>query len=230
MEESKLVKYESGQLQKVGNAIAITSKLLKKNAEVYFENALEKGKLGKYEEAISDYTKAIQLDPNFTTASANRYCLMAIKYYSEDNFEEAKTCFLKHIELTDELFSYRQLISLYIREQEFDTAIHYLEIAISKFPENSELYLIKGQVKSEFLGVHRDAINDFTKAIEIERKTESKTKVLYEACLERSKAKAELGDKEGSERDYLIANIYKKSWRIRNEGMNEDEKKVFGII
>jgi len=81
MGKTELIKYNVGKLQKVSNSISIMNKLLKKNAEEYFERAIEKGKLGEYEAAISDYTKAIELDPNFTMASAHRYTLMGRVYF-----------------------------------------------------------------------------------------------------------------------------------------------------
>lgn len=224
---NELIKYDFGKLQKMANSLAIMNKLLEKNKEEYFESAIEKGILGKFEEAILDYTKAIELDPNFTLASAHRYTLMGMKYYNQDNFEEAKACFLETIKLIDELYSYIQLISLYTRTEEFNTACHYVEIAISKFPEDSKLYLIRGQIKSEFLEMPHEAIDDFTKAMEIEKGMKSHTEVLHEACYERAKAKAKIGDSEGSNRDFITSKAYRSALRVRAEGMNEDEKKIF---
>ena len=228
MEKNDLVQYDFLKLQKVGGAIAITSKLLRKSADDYFEKALENGTLRKYEEAISDYSKAIQLDPNFTIAYAHRYTLLGIKHYDEENFEEAISCFRKTIELVDEQYSYIQLISLYIRSMDFENALHFAEIAISLFSSDSSLYLIKGNIQT-FLERHNDAINDFTKAIEIECEKKTKTAIYHEAFLERAKSKNEIGDIEGSNQDNIIANALKKAWRVRNEGMTDEEKAIFGI-
>lgn len=227
MGKMELIKYNVGKLQKVSNGISIMNKLLKKNAEEYFESAIEKGKLGEFEEAISDYTKAIELDPNFTLALAHKYTLMGMRYYSEDNFEDAKACFIETTKLIDELYSYFQLISLYLKTEDVDSALCYLGIAISKFPETSNLYLIRGKIKSQFLEMPYDAINDFTKAMEIETKSESYTEVLHEACYERAKIKVEIGDQEGGKRDHIIAKSFKTGWRIKHEGLNEEEKKIF---
>lgn len=123
MEENKLVKYGAGLVEKVGNSISITNKLLTLSAEALFNQGVEKANMGRYEEAIIDFTSAMR----------------------------------------------------------------------------------------------------------IENENGIRTKILHEACFERSKAKAKIEDIEGSKRDVIVASLYKKAWRIRNEGFNEREKKIFGL-
>jgi len=50
-------------------------------AEKYFESGLAKAKLGDYSGAIVDYTKAIEIDPNYADACVGRG---AAKYLNGD--------------------------------------------------------------------------------------------------------------------------------------------------
>lgn len=229
MDNNQIIKYDNGQLTKVGNALAVTNKLLVLSAETYFKNGVRKAQEGKFDEAISDFSKAIELKPDFDLALARKYTLMGMLYDNEKKFEEAKIYFTKTIDLVDEYYAYYQLVIIFIRESKIDTAIHYLNIAISKFPENSQLYLIRANLKNDFLEMYSEAIDDYTKAIAIERKTEGIRDTMQEAYLGRAKARAEIGDKEGSNRDYTIINVNNTALRVLNEGLNEKERKMFGI-
>ena len=224
MENNQIIKYDNEQLTKVGNAIAVTNKLLVLSAEVYFESGTKKAQLGKYNEAISDYSKAVELKPNFDLAIERKYTLMGMLYCNEGNYEEAKICFKKVIELSDDTYAFEQLLLLLVGTQEFDSALNYLEIAIQKFPENSKFYLIRGELRRTHLEKYEDAIDDLTKAIAIERKTEDVTEIMQDAYLERALSRAEIGDDEGSKRDYTIINLNNTALRIRKEGFTEEEK------
>jgi len=48
------------------------NKQIKEQAEEFFNSAVEKKQLGYLEEAIADYTKAIELDPEYVWAYNNR--------------------------------------------------------------------------------------------------------------------------------------------------------------
>ena len=51
--------------------------------------------MGNYDEALKDYDKAIELDPNYTFAYNNR----GLAFYKLDKFEEALKDYDKAIEL-----------------------------------------------------------------------------------------------------------------------------------
>ena len=52
--------------------LSLSEKVNAKSADFYFDRAFEKGKNGDHYGAISDYTKAIEIDPNYKEAYYNR--------------------------------------------------------------------------------------------------------------------------------------------------------------
>ena len=64
-------------------------------AEEFFESAAEKGDSGDYQGAISDFTKAIELDSLYVRAYGGR----AVNQAKLKNFQEAIADFTKAIEL-----------------------------------------------------------------------------------------------------------------------------------
>ena len=67
------------------------------SASAYVERGDSYQEQGKHEEAIADYTKAIELDPNYTVAYKNRGWI----YYLQENYEQAIADYAKVIELDD---------------------------------------------------------------------------------------------------------------------------------
>lgn len=69
MDINQIIKYDNEQLIKVGNAIAVTNKLLalgeKFYAVEYNNRGIVKYKANNYLEAIEDYNKAIEIDPTY---------------------------------------------------------------------------------------------------------------------------------------------------------------------
>jgi len=61
--------------------VLFSSNLLSQTAEDWFNRGIAKGKLGDNRGAISDYNKAIEIDPNATDAYHNRG---VAKYYLGD--------------------------------------------------------------------------------------------------------------------------------------------------
>ena len=180
MGDNKIIKYDNRQLLKVGNAIAITNKLLtlRENINEYFY--LDKGNLkadlNDFVGAIEDYTNAIRINPQFGTSYSSR----GSSKFNINNFLEAIEDFTKAIEIN--------II-------------------------DSASYCGRGASKhmiSDYFG----AIEDYTKAIEIERQIEGIRDELPEAFFGRSKAKAKIGDFEGSKKDNMISNLYKLRVKI----------------
>ena len=64
----------------------------------YNNRGIAYGDLGKYEQAIRDYNKAIELDPQY----ANTYYNRGILYQTLDKITEAEADFKKYEELTGE--------------------------------------------------------------------------------------------------------------------------------
>jgi len=68
-------------------------------AEAYYNRGVAYGESGKVEEAIADYTKAVELNPESAEAYYNR----GIAYGKSGKVEEAIADYTKAIELNPEL-------------------------------------------------------------------------------------------------------------------------------
>ena len=65
------------------------------DASFYFDRALNYERVDDYENAIQDYDRAIQLDPNFATAYNNRSdAYYNLGKYAEADADKAKACSL----------------------------------------------------------------------------------------------------------------------------------------
>jgi tetratricopeptide (TPR) repeat protein len=73
-----------------------TTNVNSNNAKEYYERALEFSDLGKYKQAIEQYTKAIQTDSKYTKAYFNRGAL----YFNNNEFENSISDFSKVLELS----------------------------------------------------------------------------------------------------------------------------------
>lgn len=92
MEKNKLIKYGGKAIEKVSNVIKITNKLLALN---YNNRGMAYNKLRKDEDAISNYNRAIELDPYYTQAYYNR----GIVYEKLGKDEDAISDYSKAIQL-----------------------------------------------------------------------------------------------------------------------------------
>ena len=214
MGDNKIIKYDNRQLLKVGNAIAITNKLLtlRENINEYFY--LDKGNLkadlNDFVGAIEDYTNAIRINPQLAIAFNNRG---TAKGNLNDHFGAIED-YTKAIEINPQFgTSYSSRGSSKFNINNFLEAIEDFTKAIEINIIDSASYCGRGASKhmiSDYFG----AIEDYTKAIEIERQIEGIRDELPEAFFGRSKAKAKIGDFEGSKKDNMISNLYKLRVKI----------------
>lgn len=199
MEENKLIRLESSTLQKVGNVIAISNKLI---AEKHFEQAEDlQYKQRKYDEANVFYLKAIELIPNYIEAlneiaqnlrlNIKNY-QEAILYYSKvleinPQYEYALfrrgLCkgalgdYLGQIEdLTKYIDNNKEQLDLYISRaiirnkiKDYKGIIEDCSYVISLNNEESSAFQYRGVAKIE-LSHFIEGIADLEKAIEIEEK------------------------------------------------------------
>lgn len=95
---------------------------LKEQARLYRSQGLELQRIGKLDEALSLYQKAVQLDPQFIAA----YNDMGILYEAKGLPKKAEESYLRAIELEPGyLSSYSNLALLYESQREFEKAAHY---------------------------------------------------------------------------------------------------------
>lgn len=132
-----------------------------KNADAlqFYTNGLEEYNGQNYEDAISLYTKAINVNPGFAEAYFQRGCA---KHYS-DNYEGAIEDFNTSISLqpNNELF-YKQRASSKTMIKDYNGAISDCDQAISLRKDYDKAYALRGILKIE-MG-EKDGCNDLEKA------------------------------------------------------------------
>ena len=192
-------------------------------AEEYFYNAFTKLILEDYKGAITDYTKAIDLDSNYTVA-----------YFQRGNAK-------------DELKDYRGAITDYTKAIDLDPnhtkayvnrgadkgelkdykgAITDYSKAIDLDPNEVLAYINRGYDKSE-LKDYRGALMDYDKAIEIDPNN-------FDAYFNRAGAKSQLKDYQGMVADYSkvieIDPNYAKAYAARGFGKFSQGDKDGGCL
>ncbi len=96
-----------------------------------------------YEKAVAHYTEAIDLNPEFTEAYANR----GAAYDHKGKFDKAIEDYNKTIDLNpDYADAYYNRGNAYYRKGEFDTAIQNYTKAIELNPKDAEAYTNRGEV------------------------------------------------------------------------------------
>ncbi len=135
------------------------------NPKKYFDEGVAYEKDKKYNEAISSYTRAIELNRNYAEAYFQRgYSKCMIGKY-----EEALSDFNKAIEL-DPKYDLVYLSRGYLRQEflkDFQVALADYNKAIEINPKNIVGYFSLGYLKEEFLKDVQGAIRDYEKALEI---------------------------------------------------------------
>ena len=132
------------------------------NAEEYLRRGAEALQRGQYSEAIEDFTKAIELEPD-----ADAYYIRGRAYGRQREYDRAIEDFTKAIELNPKFAdAYYARGNAYGRQREYDRAIEESTKAIELNPEFANAYYIRGNAYGR-QGEHDRAIEDFTKATEL---------------------------------------------------------------
>jgi tetratricopeptide (TPR) repeat protein/uncharacterized membrane protein len=147
----------------------------------------------RYEEAISDYTKAIELNPTSALAYHNR----AYAYRNKQDYDNAIADYSQALQLDAHVCKciYNARGVAYLYKGVFDKAITDFTKAIEVNPHDGKIYQNRGNAYLA-LNVYENAIVDYTKALEL-APTESKS--LYSS---RGKAYRRKGDYENAIVDY----------------------------
>ena len=134
------------------------------SALAYFnKGCLEKDVEGKLQDAINDYTKAIEINPDYFKAYNNR----GFAYGTQGLINKAIADFTKAIELKPDYAD--ALINrggTYFQLKIYDKAIDDFTKAIEIEPEFATTYYNRANVYSS-IGDFENAINDFTKATKL---------------------------------------------------------------
>ena len=155
-----------GEKGKENEVIRLANKALnyKESANSYFYRAYAKHDLEDYKGSIVDYTKAIELDPEYTNAYHNR----AISKDDLEDYKGAIEDYTKAIELDpndSDTYSNRGLTKGILEDHK--GAIEDYTKVIELDPKNSYAYASRGEARQK-LNDNIGAIYDFTRAIELD--------------------------------------------------------------
>ena len=130
-------------------------------AKEYYSSAFNKDDKGDYTGAISDYTKAIELDPNYADAYVNR----GISKHNLKDYKGAMSDYNKAIELNpnDAILYYNRGNLKGRNLKDYTGAISDYTKSIELDPNYADAYVNRGAAK-ELIGFLNGACSDWKKA------------------------------------------------------------------
>jgi tetratricopeptide (TPR) repeat protein len=135
-----------------------------RKARCYSERGNAYKNRGNLNEAISDYSKAMEIDPNYAAAYNNR----GAAYLKKGNAEQALFDCNKAIQLNPKVsFYYYNRANVYKSKGYFQQAVSDYSKAIAINPDFALAYHNRGSVYQE-RGSLNEAVSDYSKAIAIE--------------------------------------------------------------
>jgi tetratricopeptide (TPR) repeat protein len=165
-----------------------------KKAERCYESGLKKQHEGDLDGAIADYTRAIELNPNYPEAYNNRGNIKGAK----EDHDGAIADLSRAIELDPKhTISYNNRGVQRLEKHDLEGAIADFSHAIELDPKYAKAYYNRGNVKED-KGDHDEAIADFDRAIELD------PKYTY-SYNNRGNAKKAKGDLNGAIADFTRA-------------------------
>ncbi len=187
------------------------------SAEMEFYSGYVNQQARQFGEAIENYTKAIQLDPQHTTA----YCNRAIANATLGRDKEAIQDCDKAVESAPQLpeaYDSRGNVNTFLGKHK--KAIQDYDKALEINPQYVAAYSNRGVAKS-ILGQHQEAIRDYTEALKLNSKISG-------AYNNRGNANADLYRYQEAIQDYIEAKkLYKKEGRM--EKVKKCEKQITEI-
>ncbi|MCZ8212967.1 tetratricopeptide repeat protein [Microcystis sp. LE19-8.1F] len=153
----QLKRYDEG-LAAINQAINLAPR-----AAWYLNRGLLYSDLQKYELALSDYNKAIDINPNYAKAYNNR----GILYKDLQKYELALSDYNKAIDINpNDAMAYNNRGLLYHNQQKYELALSDYNKAIDINPNVAEAYYNRGILYID-LQKYDLALSDFSKAIDI---------------------------------------------------------------
>ena len=162
------------------------------SASYYYNRGIDKFDAGDYYGAISDFNKAIEINPRYADAYVNRG---VTKRRSGDNYG-AISDYNKAIEINpnDEI-PYNNRGNARAKLEDYSGAISDFNKAIEINPRYADAYYNRGKIKQDNLGDNYGAISDYNQSIEIDPNYSSNYR-------NRGIAKELIGDMKGACSDW----------------------------
>jgi tetratricopeptide (TPR) repeat protein len=137
-----------------------------KDAAFYVSRGNDYANKGQYEEAISAYNKALEINPRYALAYHNRGSV----YAKKNQYNEAISDFTKALEINPKFaaaYYYRGIT--YFNKGQYEEAISDFTKALEINPRDALTYYNRG-IAYDDKGQYDEAISDYTKALEIDPK------------------------------------------------------------
>ncbi len=215
-----------------GPARELADHLLKLRPTAYYhiERGLLLSDIYSLEEAIEDYKKAMELEPDNLYAQNNA----GVNCQHLDRFEEAEQYYRKAIELLSEedksILPWKNLAVLYLVLGRFPEALKCMGENEKIFPGRASFYMDRAEIY-ERMGRYRDAIQEYEKYLQ-DKDSRSK-----KAMVEIADDYACLGDmREAQKRYKKLLKKYpgdrwiEKKYADHLVGVARDYKTAFGIL
>jgi len=140
--------------------------LKSQEAEVHFHRGEEAFSGGQYDQAISHYSKALEIYPRYFGAYNNR----GLTYFKKKQYDQALSDYNKALEIDPNLAeAYGNRGLLYLNTKQNDQAISDLNKALEIKPKDAEAYVNRGLAHFNN-GEYERAISDYNRALEIDPK------------------------------------------------------------
>ncbi|OWR77692.1 tetratricopeptide repeat protein [Porphyromonas gingivalis] len=157
---------KNNDLKENDNKLSNVPEPNRQEAIAYYNRGVGCCIVGSYEEAIKDYSKAIELDGKFIPAYYNR----GNAYCEKGSYEEAIKDYSKAIELDGKFIpAYYNRGNAYCEKGSYEEAIKDFSKAIELNDKYTYAYHSRGIAYCE-KGSYKEAIKDFSKAIELNDK------------------------------------------------------------
>jgi tetratricopeptide (TPR) repeat protein len=135
-----------------------------RDAQFYLNRGDAYGQKGQYDQAISDFNKALEINPRYAKAYNNR----GIAYEMKGQYDQAISDYNKALKIDPETAeTYYNRGNAHYKKGQYDRAISDFNKALEMNPRYAEAYINRGTVYSR-KGQNDEAISDYSKAIEID--------------------------------------------------------------
>lgn len=135
------------------------------NAPIAYDNrGVTYGELGQWDKTISDFSRAIEIDPKYAKAYYDR----GVAYSNLEQWDKTISDLSRAIEIDPKYTdAYSDRGNAYSNQGQLDKAVADFSRAIEIDPQNAIAYYNRGNAYSN-LGQWNEAIADYTRAIEID--------------------------------------------------------------
>lgn len=133
-------------------------------AQIHLDSGISYVHQGKIEEAITEYSLALEINPKYALAYVNRGQALAIKESYTSAIEDAT----RAIEIDNSLTAaYINRSFAYAKLSNFGKAVKDLDTAQKLEPKNVTIYINRGGIYSDW-GKYREALEAFNQALKLE--------------------------------------------------------------